>query len=250
MMPAIVMVSALHISEVPNILENPKLGGSSDKYTGTQLIHPIEQPDAPKSDGNTAPQEPTIGSKQQSFEEAALKSAKVPASNVPIIGGKPQSFEEDALTSAKVPTSTVPIVGGKTQSFEEAAVTSDPSPKATTIDTKDTSPSAAAAATSNSTAQPLSSGFTEVNKESSTSNKEQRSSSKSEGESSEPPRQAAHADASIEALEGPQGPPPKTAEEFEKESKGKKPAAATDDVEKSKLFSPFFLVYVYGTDIF
>jgi len=182
----------------------------STRYIARNILthHPIEQPGAPNSDGNTAPQEPNLGGKQQSYEEAALTSAPV--------------------------QSTEPIIGGKQQSFEEAAVTSDPAPtKSVTTDTEDTSSStAAAAAASNSTAQPISSGSTQINKETSPSEKEQRISSQSkDGESSETPRQAAHVDASKEALEGPQGPPLKTADEFAKESKGKKP----DDAEKSKL---------------
>ncbi|CAG7979309.1 unnamed protein product [Penicillium salamii] len=142
-----------------------------------------EQPDAPKTDGNTAPQEPNLG--------------------------------------------------GKTQTFEEAAVTSDPvatktttEPATSTFDPEDTS---STAAVSNS-AQPISSGSTESNKDKETDT-EQRDSSQSAGESSAPPRPA-HPEASIEALEGPQGPPPKPAEEFEKEAKGKAPVK--DDTQKSE----------------
>ncbi|KAJ5367520.1 Solid-state culture expressed protein (Aos23) [Penicillium brevicompactum] len=140
-----------------------------------------EQPGAPETDGNTAPQEPNL------------------------VGSK-----------------------AKTQTFEEAAVTSDPiATKTATIDPEDASSTAPAAS---STAQPISGGSTESNKEKETSDKEQRDSSLSSGGNSGVQRPA-HPEASIEALEGPQGPPPKPAEEFEKEAKGKAPVK--DDTEKS-----------------
>jgi hypothetical protein len=95
---------------------------------------------------------------------------------------------------------------------------------------------------SSSTAKPISSGATgSIDDNSST--QEQRSigtsqSGEGEGESSEAPRPARAQEASKEALQGPQGPAPKAAEDFANESKGKKPAGG--DVKGMFSSLPFF----------
>lgn len=111
-------------------------------------------------------------------------------------------------------------------------------------------------ASSMSTAQPITSGSTEAggSKDESTTEKEQRSTSQpEEGGSSEAPHAGRTHDVSKEALEGPQGPAPKPAEEFVNESKKKKATGESKNLEKG-MHSPcalcvFVALILLDTDI-
>ncbi|CAG8903899.1 unnamed protein product [Penicillium egyptiacum] len=82
--------------------------------------------------------------------------------------------------------------------------------------------------------KPISSGSTGASgsNDDNTSKQEQRSTSQAEGgESSEAPRLARPQDVSKEALQGPQGPPPRAAENFEKDYRAEKFAGRDEDIE-------------------
>ncbi|CEJ58666.1 hypothetical protein PMG11_07316 [Penicillium brasilianum] len=179
-----------------------------------------EQPDAPSSEGNTAPQEPRLdGAKTDptrkdlvtdtKTDDVDLETTSPSAPSAPIL-------VLPTLTSSAL--SPVPVAGGPTSSTPAEAA----APSSST-------PAEVAAPSSSTTAKadaPLSltpveaGGSSAVTSEPKT---EQRSTETSEGQSSQTSN-AADREVSEEALKGPQGPVPAHAEDFEKEAKGIKPA--------------------------
>jgi hypothetical protein len=210
-----------------------------------------EQPDAPSSEGNTAPQEPRLdGAKTDPTREDLIADTKADdidrentTSSAPIlvlptltssalspvpVAGAPSSStpaEAGASTSsttaqADAPLSLTPVEAGASSSSTTAQADAPLS----------LTPVEAGASSSSTTAQadaPLSLTPAEAGGSSAATSEpktEQRSTETTEGQSSQASYAADHHEVSEEALKGPQGPVPSHAEDFEKEAKGIKPA--------------------------
>ncbi|EKV05623.1 Solid-state culture expressed protein (Aos23), putative [Penicillium digitatum] len=137
---------------------------------------------------------------------------------------QPGAIQSDVNTAPQYP-----IFYNKRSKSQGKEITSITTPHA---------PTSISACTSVTPALPISSGSTEASRSkddnSSSSNREQRSISQVEGgASSESPHPSRPQDVSKEALQGPQGPAPRPAEDFEKEYRGKKSAGKDDDIEQS-----------------
>jgi hypothetical protein len=188
-----------------------------------------EQPGAVNADGNTAPQEPNLGGKQQTFEEAALTSVQAPGKS---------TLDNNNTTGVIDPNASIaePITGNNTNTTSSTGTgVIDPN---ASIAKPITGNNTSTAATSAEATQPLpglgagSSSEPSNRTDNTTPTKEQRSTSETQqGDSSNStgnarasesaPKGNSHSHASEEALKGPQGPAPKSAEEFMKETKRK-----------------------------
>lgn len=136
-------------------------------------------------------------------QPGAIQSDVNTAPQHPIIDNKPQETEVTSITTPRPPTS----ISACTSVTPALSISGNPTETTEVSESKENKP---------------------------ISNQEQRSTSQAEGgESSDAPRPAHDHDVSKEALQGPQGPAPRPAEDFEKEYRGKKPAAKEDDIEKS-----------------
>ncbi|KAJ5312559.1 hypothetical protein PENANT_c007G04109 [Penicillium antarcticum] len=207
-------------------------GGATDPYDAGNRE---EQPGAINVDGNTAPQEPKLGGKQQTFEEAALTSVPAPTKS---------ALDSNNTTGVIDPNASIgkPITGSEanTSSSIGAGVLDPTASLAKPLSGTNTS----TAPVSAEATQPLpdegagsSSGPTDT----APSTKEQRSTAETDFATSESTNKGeSHASASAEALKGPQGPAPKSAEDFEKETKRKGSVVMekdnTKDHEKRKSY--------------
>jgi cobalamin biosynthesis Mg chelatase CobN len=165
---------------------------------------PVEQPGAIKSDVNTAPFEPVLGNKRSKPRETEVTSITTP-------------HAPNSLTACTSVTPALPITGDSTE------------PSRSTEN------------------KPISSGSTETSeiKDNTPSKQEQRSTSQAEdGESSEAPHPARPQDVSKEALQGPQGPAPKSAEDFENEAKRKRSVAKDNEKSMFPFICASFVVLV------
>ncbi|KAJ5617063.1 hypothetical protein N7537_002177 [Penicillium hordei] len=137
-------------------------------------------------------------------QPGAIQSEVNTAPQHPIINNKPQETDVTSITTPHAPTS----ISACTSVTPALSISGDPTDATEASESKDNNDP--------------------------TSNQEQRSTSQAEGGESSDAHRPAHAhDVSKEALQGPQGPAPRPAEDFEKEYRGKKPAGKEDDIEKS-----------------
>ncbi|OGE57741.1 hypothetical protein PENARI_c001G03956 [Penicillium arizonense] len=212
-------------------------GAATDPYDAGNRE---EQPGAVNADGNTAPQEPNLGGKQQTFEEAALTSVPTPAKS---------TLDNNNTTGVIDPNASIaePITGNNTNTTSSTGTgVIDPN---ASIAKPITGNNTSTAATSAEATQPLpglgagSSSEPSNRTDNTTPTKEQRStpetqqgdSSNSTGNaaaSESAPKGNSHSHASEEALKGPQGPAPKSAEEFMKEKRKGSVVKEMDNAKK------------------
>ncbi|CDM30978.1 hypothetical protein DTO013E5_378 [Penicillium roqueforti] len=176
-------------------------GRITDPYDGGNRD---EQPGAIHSNANTAPLNAHLDNNQSKPEVTSITTPHAPSS----------------LTACTSITPALPVSDGPTADSED----------------KETKPisSGSIADSESKEKKPVSNDSTEStgSNDDNSSKQEQRSTSQAEGgESSEAPHTSRTHDVSKEALKGPQGPAPTPAEDFEKEYRGKKPAAEDEDIE-------------------
>ncbi|KAJ5782734.1 Solid-state culture expressed protein (Aos23) [Penicillium paradoxum] len=202
-----------------------------------------DQPGAIATEANTAIQLPIVDGKRQDPQGGIFTTHPDPSTgakstdnlNTTITTGGAASIETSSSISPRTSIAQ-PISSGCTESLassngteNEQRSTAQPVSSAST---KSLASSNDTEKEQRSTAQPVSSGSTEPISGNNDTEKEQRSTSQAgEGESSEAPHPPRPQDVSKEALEGPQGPAPRPAEEFENESQGKK-GGKNSDIEK------------------
>ncbi|KAJ5757476.1 uncharacterized protein N7511_006170 [Penicillium nucicola] len=200
-------------------------GRITDPYDGGNRE---EQPGAINLDGNTATQEPkSDGAMQKTFEEAAVSSAP----------SHPKSTLDNNNTTGVIdPSATIgkPITSGANTNSSTDTGTIDPT---ASITKPLTEPNTSTAPVSAEATQPLpgqeagsSSGPTET----AASTKEQRSTTETENAafSESATEGGSHTAASEEALKGPQGPAPKSAEDFQKE--GNRKGSVVKELDNTK----------------
>ncbi|KAF3384855.1 hypothetical protein F1880_002552 [Penicillium rolfsii] len=228
-----------------------------------------EQPQAPTSEVNTAPQEPRLdGAKtdpsrkdlvadtktdKEDYLEKTIPTAPIappptltaPAlSPVPVTGASASTssatpVEADASRTAvpHEPKTTVPIAGASASSSSAIPAEAGTSRTAVPHEPATTVPIEGASASSSS-ATPAEAGASRTavpNEPESKTEHEQRTTESASGQSSkETPHAAKHHEVSEEALKGPQGPAPVPMQDFEQEAKGLKSVKSDRGASKNE----------------